>query len=114
MDKENKVYIRRQLGASPEGEQDGQYIALNEISRLHWDDITGGFQKRTPYPQIMGYVDPADAPKVRCSGRHDYSRYGIKVCLIRSKNIVRSVGKSAASGAGMSVCKTTDMHKNNS
>ena len=48
MDKENKVYIRRQLGASPEGEQDGQYIALNEISRLHWDDITGGFQKRTP------------------------------------------------------------------
>jgi hypothetical protein len=85
MDKENKVYIRRQLGASPEGEQDGQYIALNEISRLHWDDITGGFQKRTPYPQIMGYVDPADAPKVRCSGRHDYSRYGIKVCLIRSK-----------------------------
>ena len=33
----------------------------------------------------MGYVDPADAPKVRCSGRHDYSRYGIKVCLIRSK-----------------------------
>lgn len=85
MDKENKVYIRRQLGASAEGEQDGQYIALNKISRLHWDDITGGFQKRTPYPQIMGYVDPADAPKVRCSGRHDYSRYGIKVCLIRSK-----------------------------
>lgn len=30
MDKENKVYIRRQLGASPEGEQDGQYIALNK------------------------------------------------------------------------------------
>ena len=27
------------------------------------------------------------------------------------QNIVRSVGKSAASGAGMSVCKTTDMHK---
>ena len=30
------------------------------------------------------------------------------------QNIARSVGKIAASGAGMSVCKTTDMHKNNS
>lgn len=85
MDKGNEVYIRRQLGATPDGKQDGQYIALHKISRLHWDVITGGYQKRTPYPQIMGYIDPADAPEVRCSGRHDYSWNGIKVCLIRSK-----------------------------
>lgn len=76
------VFIKR----SPHGD-DGDYIQLSEVGGLHWDNRTGGYNESTGRYYVMGYINEEDLNQlnISCSGRHDYSRNGIKICLMKTK-----------------------------
>lgn len=59
-------------------------VSLNDLEGIHWDNITGGIQIRTTHECIMAYTRSEEIIKnVACSGMHDYSVNGIKVCIIK-------------------------------
>ena len=71
-----KVYIKRQ----PNG-YDGQLIDLDKLHNCYIGHTTGGYHTTYSRDIYFAFVDPQDAPGVACSHRHDYSRFGIKVCV---------------------------------
>ena len=77
------VYIRRQPGDLCRAS-----INLSDISDLKWDNITGGYHNTCNQFYPFGYISLDDIleGEVSCSGRHDYSKNGIKVVLLKKDN----------------------------
>lgn len=114
----DKVYVRRQPTSSR-----GKYLPLDRIMDLRWDRRTGGYRVLTSYPQIMGIISQEDAEGLDCSGRHDYSMFGIKVCLIHKytapevwKRIINEVGECPYEREKLPACtkKILELLKDNS
>lgn len=79
------VYVRR-------GPTDGwtAVCMFSQIQRLHWDGITGGVRRVTPYPMIFGYVycDRFISGEVAHTCAHGGpAPHLIKVCLIKKLNM---------------------------
>ena len=83
MDDDFLVTVRRH----PQDWQTAQY-ELSKIRGLRWDSVTGGVQRVTPYPMVMGYVwcDGVVSGELAHSCSHRPGPHEIKVCVIKKYN----------------------------
>ena len=67
--------------------QSGNYkhakICIDDISSVHWDNISGGVRRRQSGYSLYGYIPYKLAAKsgIACSGLHDYGRNEAKICI---------------------------------
>ena len=72
-----KVLIKRNTGSFKVGE-----IDIDEISGVHWDNISGGVQRRQAGYSLYGYIDYDRACElVDCSGSHYYYHNDAKILI---------------------------------
>ena len=72
------VIITRQSGSYKSAE-----ICIDDISGVHWDNISGGVRRRQSGYSLYGYIPYKLAVKleIACSGLHDYGRNEAKICI---------------------------------
>ena len=59
----------------------------DKISNVHWDNISGGVNRRQAGYSLYGYIPYEDAAElIDCSGRHNYGYNDAKVCIRASDN----------------------------
>lgn len=62
-------------------------INLEKLTGLHWDEISGGVQKRSPRPFIHGYCNCTDiVGEISHSCQHGDAPHHIKVCVVKKDN----------------------------
>lgn len=72
------VIITRQSGNYKQAE-----ICIDNISRVHWSDISGGVRQRQSGYSLHGYIPYKLAVKldIACSGLHDRETNEAKICI---------------------------------
>lgn len=72
------------------GPQDWQTakVWFSNLIYLHWDCVTGGVERTTPYPMVMAYIycDTLVSGEVAHSCSHGEGPHKIKICLIKKLN----------------------------
>jgi hypothetical protein len=80
-----RIYARRQWNHWEVG-----YVAVSDISGLHWDKVSGGFKATAPRPFIHGYISCAAVRgTIGHSCLHGEGPHRIKVCVVKKDNSSR-------------------------
>jgi hypothetical protein len=81
MSNETMVHVRRQYD-----DWNGADVRLDQVSRLHWSDTSGGVNAKANRSYIHGYVWCTDAKGISHSCTHGPPPHLVKVCLVKSQN----------------------------
>ena len=97
MSEELTIVVRRQWNDWREA-----VYRINDISGLHWSEVSGGVQAVAPRPFLHGYVmcDGMTSGELAHSGTHGNCPHRIKVCILKGRNTQEVYQRLAAQAGG--------------